>query len=82
MFTGLAGFAAFLGWKHYSARLGADRYRLFSNNRSGSVVSGNTQEPVASYDNPVYQSNILDQISRRDSTVEVRCYLPLVNKAI
>ena len=70
--TGLAGFAAFLGWKHYSARRGLDSYRLFSNNRSDSVVSSNTQEPVASYNNPVYQSNLLDQITRRDSTVEVR----------
>ena len=70
--TGLAGFAAFLGWKHYSARRGLDSYRLFSNNRSDSVVSSNPQEPVASYNNPVYQSNLLDQITRRDSTVEVR----------
>ena len=34
-------FGAFIVWKKYSTLHGVDRYRLFSNQRSDSIVFGN-----------------------------------------
>merc|ERR1712142_501637 len=66
---GLTGFATFLGWKHYRARQGVETYHHFINHSSG-PVGGNT-DTVASYNNPAYQSQLLDQINRRESCVEI-----------
>jgi len=69
---GLTAFAAFLGWKHYRARQGVETYHHFINHSSG-PVGGNTDtgDSVASYNNPAYQSQLLDQINRRESCVEI-----------